>query len=854
MTTDDKTIFDGGVTIPDATVSEGGGTASDATVYDGGTPGGASADPFRKGGLLLDTYRIDSDPIHGGMGSVWRVRHLGWNVDLAMKRPQAEAFRSEDQKEGFIRECESWINLGLHPNIVSCYYVRQIEGVPAIFSEWMENGSLENRIRDGSVYDGTSEEIQKRLLDISIQFARGLHYAHGAGLIHQDVKPDNLLLTRDWEARVADFGLARARAQLTVLENPGQDAGDPGATCMAPTGGYTPAYCSMEQMDGKALTRRTDIYSWAVSVMELYLGDRPWTNGVVAGLSCRDYLAQTKVPLPEALKALLARCMAPNPEERPHDFAGIEAELCIIYRMQTGRAYPRPAPRAAADTADSLNNRALSFLDLGRKEEAEELWKQALEIDAYHLLSTYNRGLVRWRKGSCHNEDILSTLERCGDNRSQKEEAEALCGLIRLEAGAADLEDCCVWEGEYDGHWKRTDENEEDQPYRLHASQLRLSEAGRGKNGFEQYWRDFLFTDKQTGVKRQFRAKVSFSDQYTTPYIDKAGLICLRDKRFAFPQPGPSAPFQISRVQSTGNALEWENTLQTIRETIAAAMARRDVAAALANLDRLKDLCGRERPELFEAEEREIIRFCRVVSLNGTHEVKETPVPPEPFPASFTVPDCVKIPAPVRKKLYKYPGIEKTALSIDGTRLYICGGDYFLLVLDTASGKTLYEQKRDRVHYQAKIERLLPYIDHGKPYLFTDQFKMDDTFQVTEKMVCNKMPKRTDFPNWRRYLDRNAMSAMRFSRDGRYWTGYISRYHDFTYEFPGWVDWDEAALPYLQGFLRRHPQWNEEDLAALIEQLQYSDLGYIRPEGIRAKLNELQAAMKRKKRKKGLFW
>ena len=162
---------------------------------------------------LLGMYKVTSDAIRGGMGSVWRVHHKDWNVDLAMKRPLPRFFAegSEKRKENFIRECESWINLGMHPNIVSCYYVREIGGVPTIFSEWMENGSLENRIRDGSLYQGTEEEKQARLLDIAIQFSRGLHYAHenGGGMIHQDVKPANLLLTNEYEAKVADFGLAR---------------------------------------------------------------------------------------------------------------------------------------------------------------------------------------------------------------------------------------------------------------------------------------------------------------------------------------------------------------------------------------------------------------------------------------------------------------------------------------------------------------------------------------------------------------------------------------------------------------------------------------------------------------------
>ena len=358
----------------------------------------ASDAPFAKGAMLLGTYRIESDPMHGGMGDVWRVRHTGWNVDLAMKRPQEKMFSGESSKQGFIDECRNWINLGLHPNIVSCYYVREIDGVPTIFSEWMENGDLKHHIDNGTLYDGSEEEVRKRLLDIAIQYARGLHYAHEQGLIHQDVKPANLLLTNDWQAKAADFGLAGARAQLTVLEGEPTER-DSGQSLNAAAGGYTPAYCSPEQMAGNNLTRRTDIWSWAVSVLEMYYGSRPWTNGVVAGAGCREYFSGCRIRMPEVLQGLLARCLEMDPDFRPHDFGIIEAELTKIWRESFGEDSLRPAPKAAADNADSLNNRALTYLDLNMPEKAEECWAAALEKEPGHPEATYNQGLYEWRGG-----------------------------------------------------------------------------------------------------------------------------------------------------------------------------------------------------------------------------------------------------------------------------------------------------------------------------------------------------------------------------------------------------------------------------------------------------------------------
>ncbi len=427
----DNTVYEdeGTVLESEETVLENGITMPEATSYDTAAQGlvesAVENTSIKKGDTILDTYTVESDAIEGGMGSVWRVHHKNWNVDLAMKRPQPKCFSTEKSKTNFIEECKSWINLGLHPNIVSCYYVREISGVPTIFSEWMTGGSLESAIKNETLYEGSENEQQKRILDIAIQFARGLHYAHEAGLIHQDVKPDNLLLTKEGEAKVADFGLAKARATLTVIEDR-DTVIDDGATVLAASGGYTPAYCSMEQMDGKVLSRRTDIYSWAVSVMEMFVGSRSWANGVVAGLNCHEYLENTRVSLPDELKELLVKCMEAEPDNRPHDFAEIETDLYAIYKKSIGKDYLRPTPKTVVDTADSLNNRALSMLDLGNNDEAERLWKQALEKNPHHTVAMCNLQLYLWNTGRINDLDVISSLEVLERDSQDKKVREVL--------------------------------------------------------------------------------------------------------------------------------------------------------------------------------------------------------------------------------------------------------------------------------------------------------------------------------------------------------------------------------------------------------------------------------------------
>ena len=395
---------------------------------------------IRQGEELLETYRVESEAIEGGMGSVWRVRHKSWQMELAMKRPREEFFQSAAQKEDFTAECKAWIELGLHPNIVSCYYVREIDGVPSIFSEWMDKGSLKDQIDSASLYTGSEAELTERLLDIAIQLARGLHYAHERGLVHQDVKPHNVLLCGDWDAKLADFGIARAKAKLGSAS---ENARFPEGTAVAAAGVYTLAYCSPEQMAGKDLSRRTDIYSWAVTVMEMYKGERLWASGEAAGLNCGKYLSELRVPLPAGMEALLRRCLAQNEAERPVDFAAVEQELLNIYRREIGAVYPRSRSKAAADTADSLNNRALSFLDLGQEQTAEALWDRAVAADPGNVRAAYNRALFLWRRGRLTDASAVAAVKAAAGYRSDQDAYACLLRLY-LESGnpCADATDC----------------------------------------------------------------------------------------------------------------------------------------------------------------------------------------------------------------------------------------------------------------------------------------------------------------------------------------------------------------------------------------------------------------------------
>ena len=353
---------------------------AESRLADGIRPEAISNEQIHRGDVILETYNVEDDAIHGGMGSVWRVHHNSWNTDLAMKRPQPRFFAegSNQRKADFVAECEHWINLGLHPNIVSCYYVRDIGSVPTIFSEWMDGGSLKDAIQSGRLYEGAEDEVQARILDIAIQTARGLMYSHEQGLIHQDVKPGNILLTKDWEAKVADFGLAKAQSQLTDGERP-------------VSSGYTLAYCPKAQAEGASAEKWMDVYAWALTVLEMFLGDRPWQMGAEAPARFEEIIGTARVPISEPVAALLKRCLT----EQPGDLRAMGWGLEKAWLARTGIPYPRAEPAAAADTTDSLNNRALSFLDLGMADTARGLLDAALKKDPDAALARFNHDLMR---------------------------------------------------------------------------------------------------------------------------------------------------------------------------------------------------------------------------------------------------------------------------------------------------------------------------------------------------------------------------------------------------------------------------------------------------------------------------
>jgi len=394
--------------------------------------------------IVQERFRIIDKPLKGGCGQVYHILDSDWNVEMAMKQLfPTNKIKDDFPQQLFINECKSWFSLELHPNIVHCHFVSIVDGVPSIFSEWIDGGSLSTRIYTkskqpcqdldnntlhGSLYDGGELTATERILDIAIQMARGLKYAHKCGLIHRDVKPDNVLITHDGVAKITDFGIA--------LEQEGVNDYD------ANNGFCSPNYCSPEQRfnlnhaaDNKprTITPATDVWSWAVSTLEMFVADKPWLNGEVAGLSCELFFNQTSIPMPIELKKLLRLCFNYNPHERPN-FTEVEAALYNVWRSTSGNNYHRPEAQPLAENADILNNKALSFIEMKLPAEAEACWLKALQLQPDHLHATFNHTAFLLRNKRISDPMAKYAMRNVFESNPDNREARSLYALICLEA------------------------------------------------------------------------------------------------------------------------------------------------------------------------------------------------------------------------------------------------------------------------------------------------------------------------------------------------------------------------------------------------------------------------------------
>jgi serine/threonine protein kinase len=305
-----------------------------------GLPGTADEpEVWSVGQTLLGDYIVERYLGRGGMGRVYLVRSRSLDQRFAVKTILEANLGSELARHSFLNELQTWIDLPEHPHITACHFFRSVDDRVAIFAEYVKGGTLASWIREHRL--GRMGQV----LDMSIQVAWGLNAAHELGVVHQDVKPGNVLVSENGQAKITDFGLARARPVKT--EPSAQAAGSPEVAVSF--AGLTPAYCSPEQLAGCPLTRQTDVWSWAVSVLEMITGGPTWRSGPLAPNVLTELQEQGRFdpqssPAEARLADVLQRCFQPDPARRWSSLAEAADALRSAYRLSVGADYPRAAP------------------------------------------------------------------------------------------------------------------------------------------------------------------------------------------------------------------------------------------------------------------------------------------------------------------------------------------------------------------------------------------------------------------------------------------------------------------------------------------------------------------------------
>ena len=307
-------------------------------------------------GRVLDgRYRVEEKIGEGGMGIVYRVVHTALNKVLAIKVLRGDHARDHDTVQRFIQEATSATSIG-HENIIDISDFGRLPDQSVYFAmEYLEGEALTDLIeRGGSVPTGEAISIVR-------QIASALGAAHARGVVHRDLKPDNVMLVRrgdtDKFVKVVDFGIAKVGGASSKLTRTGMVFG-------------TPHYMSPEQAAGQSVDQRTDIYALGVIMYEMFTGKVPFDADTFMGILTKHMFEPPLRPSETgralgAIEEVILKALAKKPEDRYQKMDELIGDLTRVASGGEIAIGNRPGVKPPNNLADYLEPRSRTEMRLG---------------------------------------------------------------------------------------------------------------------------------------------------------------------------------------------------------------------------------------------------------------------------------------------------------------------------------------------------------------------------------------------------------------------------------------------------------------------------------------------------------
>ena len=288
-------------------------------------------------GTMVSHYKIIEKVGEGGMGVVYKAEDARLKRTVALKFLPPRFLCNADARMRFEHEAQSASALN-HSNITTIYEIDESEGRCFIAMEYIAGRTVRQAVAEGA--DSLDE-----VLDLAIQIAKGLDAAHRKDVVHRDIKSDNIMVTDEGVVKITDFGLAKLKG-VTKLTKEGTTVG-------------TLQYMSPEQVRGKGVDRRSDIFSFGVVLYEMITGRLPFRGEDEAALinsilnATPEPLARYKADVPEGLQRIVDKALAKDKEERYQHADEIVADL----KREKRTSEPTETARATTGVATGKSRR-----------------------------------------------------------------------------------------------------------------------------------------------------------------------------------------------------------------------------------------------------------------------------------------------------------------------------------------------------------------------------------------------------------------------------------------------------------------------------------------------------------------